>query len=209
MNRPLETAFMVGAPLALAILEIFHPDPHDLLRLDLKAWMVVHYLQIFLFPLAALALVLLVREQRGFAVGLCRVGAFVFGVTWVAFDTAAGVTTGILVGAAHASGTPEAWRAPIMAIWAHPIVGGGATPDSAPPLLAVAGSLAWLIGCLAAGFRLRRAGTSWIPGVLLAISAVSFSVFRTHAWPGGPIAFGGLAAAAAWVRFRPCPRALA
>jgi hypothetical protein len=106
MNRPAETAFMVGAPLALAVLEIFHPYAGDVLRLDLAPWMAVHYLQIFLFPLAALALVLLVRERRGVAAGLCRVGAFVFGVTWVAFDTAAGVTTGILVRAAQASGAP-------------------------------------------------------------------------------------------------------
>jgi hypothetical protein len=117
---------------------------------------------------------------------LCSVGAFVFGVTWVAFDTAAGVTTGILLQAAQASGSPEAWRAPVVAVRAHPIVAGVATPDSAPPLLAVAGSLAWSIGCLAAAFALRRAGRSWIPVVLLAISGVSF---------------GALAAAAAWLRW--------
>jgi hypothetical protein len=202
VNRRVETAFVVGAPLALAILELFHPHPDDLFRLDLKVWMIVHYLQIFLFPLAALALVVLVRDRRGFAASLCRAAAFVFGVTWVAFDTAAGVTTGILLQAAHASGAPEAWRASIMAVWAHPIVGGGATPDSAPPLLAVAGSLAWAVGTLAAAATLRRAGNSWTPVVLLVISAASFGVFRTHAWPGGPIAFGALAAAAAWTRWK-------
>jgi len=192
VNGRAETAFMVGASLAL--------PPRDILQLDLGAWMVVHYLQIVLFPLAALALSFLVRGRPGFAAGLCRVGAFLFGVTWVAFDTAAGVTTGLLVAAARASGAPDAWRPPIMTVWTHPIVGGGATPDSAPPLLAVAGSLAWMIGCLAAAFVLRRAGSSWIPVALLAISAVSFLVFRSHTWPGGPLAFGGLAAAAAWTR---------
>jgi hypothetical protein len=211
VNRRLEAVFVIGAPLALAVLEIFHPQPHDLFRLDLQAWMAVHYLQIVLFPLVALALAFLVRGQRGFAAGLCRLGAFVFGVTWIAFDTAAGVTTGILLQAAQASGSPEAWRAPVMAIWAHPIVGSGAMPDAAPPLLAVAGSLAWTIGCLAAAFALSRGGSSWVPAVLLVISGVSFLVFKTHAWPGGPIAFGALAAAAAWVRWtaRLCPRSRA
>jgi hypothetical protein len=202
MNPRVETAFVVGAPLTLAILELFHPHPHDLFSLDLKAWMAVHYLQILLFPLAALALVLLVRDARGFAASLCRTAAFVFAVTWVAFDTTAGVTTGILLQAAHASGAPEAWRAPIMAVWAHPIVGGGATPDSAPPLLAITGSLAWAVGTLAAAATLRRAGSSWIPVGLLVISSASFAVFKTHAPPGGPIAFGALAAAAAWVRWK-------
>ena len=202
MTRRAEAALVVGAPLMLAILEIFHPHPHDLFRLDLRAWMAVHYLQIVLFPLAALALMRLVRGRPGFAAGLCRVAAFVFGVTWIAFDSVAGVATGILLQAAHASGSPEAWRAPVTTIWAHPIVGGGATPDSSPPLLAVAGSLAWGIGSLAAAYTLRRAGSSWIPVGLLVISSVSFAVFKTHAPPGGPIAFGALAAAAAWVRWK-------
>src|SRR5215467_4701739 len=177
MNRHAETALVVGAPLALALLELYHPHPHDLFRLDLRAWVTVHYLQIVLFPLAALALALIVHGRRGFAAGLCRLGAYVFGVSWVAFDTAAGVTTGILLERAHASGAPESWRAAIMAIWEHPIVGAGATPDSAP-LLAVTGTIAWLVGCLAAALTLRSAGTSWIPTVLLAISGVSFLVFR-------------------------------
>ena len=197
-----ETALVVGAPLLLAILEIFHPHSHDLFRLDLRAWMAVHYLQIVLFPLTTLALMRLVRGRPGLAAGLCRVCAFVFGVTWIAFDSVAGVATGILLQAAHASGSPETWRAPVTTIWAHPIVGGGATPDSAPPLLAVAGSLAWGIGSLAAAYTLRRAGSSWIPVGLLVISSMSFAVFKTHAPPGGPIAFGALAAAAAWVRWK-------
>ena len=85
-----------------------------------------------------------------------------------------------------------------MAVWAHPIVGSGAVPDAGPPLLAVAGSLAWLVGCVAAAVALRRGGSSWIPVALLVISGASFFVFRTHAWPGGPIAFGALGIAAAW-----------
>jgi len=200
MNRHAETALVVGAPLALALLELYHPHPHDLFRLDLRAWMTVHYLQIVLFPLAALALARIVRDRRGFAAGLCRAGAFVFGVSWIAFDTAAGVTTGILLESARASGAPEAWRGAIMSIWEHPIVGAGASPGSAP-LLAVTGTFAWLVGCLAAALALRRAGTSWIPTVLLVISGVSFLAFRTHASPGGPLAFGALAAAAASLRW--------
>ena len=45
------------------------------------------------------------------------------------------------------------------------------------------------------------AGTSWGPVVLLVLSSASFGVFKTHAWPGGPIAFGAQAAAAAWMRW--------
>jgi hypothetical protein len=202
-QRFFETALIVGAPLALAILESFHPQPralanHDLLHLDqhLPTWLLVHYLQIVLFPLVALAMVVLVRNGSGIAVALCHVAMFVFAVSYVAFDTAAGVVTGILVQAAQASGTPEAWRAPVTEIWTHPIVGGA--PDTTP-VLAVVGTMAWTVGTLAAAVGIRRAGYSWIPVVFLIISAFGLFLFRTHAWPGGPVSFGALAAGGAWL----------
>src|SRR5262245_28307577 len=194
----LETVLVVGAPLALAVLELFHPHPHDVFQLDLQTWLVVHYLQLPLMPLAALAMTVLVRGRSGFAAAMCRTGMFVFAVTYTAFDTAAGLVTGVLVEAAHATGTQEAWRAPVMEVWTHPILGGA---PGTGPLLAVLGAVAWLLGALAAAVAVRRAGCSWTPVVLLVISALGLTVFRTHAWPGGPVTFGSLAAAAAWLRW--------
>src|SRR5262249_56825363 len=126
----LETVLVVGAPLALAILELFHPHPHDVFDLDLQTWLVVHYLQIPLMPLAALATVVLVRGRSGFDAALCRVGMFVFAVTYTAFDTAAGLVTGVLVKAAQATSTPEAWRAPGVEGLTPP--GPGAAPRAPP-----------------------------------------------------------------------------
>jgi hypothetical protein len=196
-QQVLVTVLVFGAPLALAILELFHPHPHDVFDLDLQTWLVVHYLQMPLMPLAALAAVVLVRGRSGFDAAICRVGMFTFAVTYTAFDTAAGIVTGVLVKAAHATGTPEAWRAPVMEVWTHPILGGA--PGSVP-LLAVLGAVAWLVGALAAAVAVRRAGCSWPPVVLLVVSALGLVVFRTHAWPGGPVTFGSLAAAAAWLQ---------
>ena len=50
MNQRVErrwpvTVLVVGAPLLLAVLEVFHPHPGDLLKLDVRTWLVVHYLQ--------------------------------------------------------------------------------------------------------------------------------------------------------------------
>jgi hypothetical protein len=139
-RRVFETVLTIGAPLSLAVVESFHPHPHDLLDVDVQRWLAVHYLKILLFPLTALAVSVLVRGYGGIAAAVCRLGMFVFGVSYVAFDTAAGVTTDILVKAAHASGAPESWRIPIDAIWKHPIMGG--SPLVAAPLLAVQGSVA-------------------------------------------------------------------
>ena len=198
LHRPmLETGLAVGAPLSLAVVELFHPHPHDVFRLDLRAWLLVHYLQIPLFPLAALAALALVRGLSGFAVALGRVGMFVFATTYAAFDTAAGLVTGVLVQAARATSTPAAWQGPVFAVWTHPILGGA---RGSVPLFAVLGSVAWLVGVLAVAVAVRRAGCSWTPVVLLVVSALGLLVFRTHAWPGGPVTFGSLAAAAAWLQ---------
>jgi hypothetical protein len=122
----------------------------------------------------------------------------VFAVSYVAFDTAAGVVTGVLVHSARITDAPEAWRAPILAVWDHTVIGG--TADGAPAL-AVIGTMAWLVGTLSASVALRRAGQSWPPTLALIASAFGLLVFRTHAWPGGPLTFGALALAAATTRW--------
>jgi len=189
--------FVVGVPLLLAVVELFHPHPGDLLNVDVKTWLAVHYLQIALFPLSALAVVMLVRGRTGIAAGLCRVAMFIFAVTYVAFDTAAGVVTGILVEAAKSSRDEGAWRGAIDAVWTDPIVGG--SPLIGVPFLAVLGSVALSVGAVAAAVALKRVGSSWGPIILLAISGFGIGIFKTHAWPGGPLTFGGIAIAAAWL----------
>ena len=186
----------IVAPLLLAIVELFHPHPHDLLNLDLTRWMAVHYLQLPLFPLAAWAEYSLVAGG-GLAANICRFAMGAFAVSYVAFDTAAGVVTGVLVQSARTTGAPETWRAPIMAVWDHAVIGGS---SDAAPALAVIGTMAWLVGSLSAAVALRRAGQSWLPTTALIASALGLLVFRTHAWPGGPLTFGALALAAATTR---------
>ena len=113
-RRICELALILGAPLILAIVECFHPHPHDLLELDVQTWLWVHYAQIPLFPLAALAVVELVRGRTGI------------------------------------------------------------------PAIALS------VGTVAAGITLKSTGSSWGPVVLLVLSGFGISIFRTHAWPGGP-----------------------
>jgi len=193
-----EIVLIVGAPLVLAAVECFHPHPQDLLDLNVQKWLVIHYAQIPLFPLSALAVSALVRSRAGIAAILCRVAMFVFAISYTAFDTAAGVVTGILIKAAHKSGTPDAWRASIDAVWTHPVMGGSPLLVP-PPFLAVLGGVALSVGTVAAGVSLKRAGSSLAPVVLLALAGFGISVFRTHAWPGGPLTFGGLAVAGGWL----------
>jgi hypothetical protein len=97
LRRLWEAALIVGAPLLLAIVELFHPHPHDLLELNVSAWLWVHYAQIPLFPLSALAIATLVHDRGDLAAILCRGAMSIFAISYTAFDTAAGVVTGILV----------------------------------------------------------------------------------------------------------------
>ena len=184
-----------AAPAALAILEIFHPHPgHHLLALDVRSWLVVHYLQVPLFAMSAFSVASLVHTQTGLPAQLCRMALFVFALCFVVFDTAAGLVVGSLVEAAHASGRPDAWRAPINAVWTHPILGG-----TNHPLLALAGRLALFVGTMSAGVSLHHEGRAWRAIGLLALSGSVMHVFPGHSWPGGPLTFGTMAVAIAWL----------
>lgn len=185
-----------AAPAALAILELFHPHPgHHLLALDVRTWLTVHYIQLPLFALSAFSVAALVDAQTGVAARLCRAAMFVFALCFVVFDTAAGLVVGSLVEAAHASGRPDAWQAPIHVVWTHPIFGG-----TNHPLLALLGRVALSVGTVSAAVSLYRAGHSWRPVLLLALAGCVMYVFPGHSWPGGPLTFGSMAVAIAWLR---------
>ncbi|MBP1475403.1 hypothetical protein J7I44_13905 [Frateuria sp. MAH-13] len=195
-----ELIAVAGAPALLAILEIFHPHPDDLMALDVHTWLLVHYCQVPLFALSALAVARLVRSRADAPAMVCRVALFVFAMSFIVFDTAAGIVVGSLVEVAHASASPATWRAPVEAIWTHPILGG---TDS--PILAIAGRVALSIGTLAAALSLWRAGRPWAPALLLALSGCVLNVVHSHSWPGGPLTFGGIALAAAWLQWTRWP----
>ena len=40
-QRLADIALVVGAPLSLAIVELFHPHPHDLFKLNVQTWLAV------------------------------------------------------------------------------------------------------------------------------------------------------------------------
>jgi len=193
------TFVSIGAPLTLAVVEIFHPHPHDLFQLDLRTWLIVHYLQIPLFPLSALAVVMLLRGLPGIAAWFTRVAMFIFAISFVAFDTAAGVVTGILLQAAKSTSAPEQWQPAVMAVWRHPVIGGA---PGTSPLLAILGSVAWSLGTTAAAWVVWRRRGSLVAAILLVVSGLGLSIFKTHAWPGGPVSFGALSLAAAWLEWQ-------
>ncbi len=74
----------------------------------------------------------------------------------------------------------------------------GGMPGTGPNF-AVLGAVALSVGAIAAGVTLKRAGYSWPPVAVLVASSFGITIFQTHAWPGGPVTFGGFALASAWL----------
>lgn len=194
-TRVRKALVIAAAPAALALLELFHPHPgHHLLALDVGTWLTVHYVQLPLFALAAFSVASLVDTQTGIPAKVCRAALFVFAMCFVVFDTAAGLVVGSLVEAANASGRPGAWQAAIHVVWTHPVFGG-----ADHPLLALLGRVALSVGTVSAALSLYRADHPWRPVILLGLSGCVMYVFPGHSWPGGPLTFGSMAVAVAWL----------
>ena len=93
----LRRVVLLGAPLALAILEIFHPErPSNASEaVEQGVWfMWFHFIQVPLIGLIALALYLLTDGLEGRAVIVSRWAIGIFAVFFSAYDAAAGIGTG-------------------------------------------------------------------------------------------------------------------
>jgi hypothetical protein len=93
----LRRVVLLGAPLALALLEIFHPErPTSATEaVEQGVWfMWFHFIQVPLIGLIALAVYLLTDGLEGRAASVSRWAIGVFAVFFSAYDAAAGIGTG-------------------------------------------------------------------------------------------------------------------
>jgi hypothetical protein len=105
-------AFLIGVPLAWAVLLLFHPlgggEVYDDLRDEVTRWQVVHVGTLFFIGLMGLAVYLLVRDLPGTAARVSRWAAAVFVLFYGAWEAVAGLTVGALV--QYTNGLPAAER---------------------------------------------------------------------------------------------------
>lgn len=201
MSSSARRLIVIGAPIALAVLELWHPlfasDAGESLLPIADRWLVVHLLQLPLFALLGVALYLLVDGLSGVAPAVARIGAIVFAALYAAFDGVAGIATGVLAREANRLGPVEraTVEGAIDALFTDGIVGGASS------LLAVTASLAWLVAALAVALSLRRAGVHRVAVVLVALSALLFPLGHTP--PNAQLALGCFAAGAALAEFGP------
>lgn len=201
MGRGGRLLVVIGAPIALAVLELWHPlfaaHADESLLPVADRWLAVHLLQLPLFALLAMSVHLLVSDIAGLAATVARLGAIAFGALYAAFDAVAGIATGVLAREANSVGPIEraSFEAAIDALFTDAWVGGEGS------VLAVTASLAWFVAALAAALALRRAGVHRVAVVLVALSAVLFPLGHTP--PNAQLALGCLAAGAVLAEFGP------
>lgn len=179
-----ELAFLIGVPLAWAVLLLFHPggegdqiyqDLHD----KVTRWMVVHVGMMLFIPLFAAVVVILVRGVDGTAALVSRIGLVLFVVFYGAFELLQGIGVGTLVN--EIKGFPqvdEATRADLVQAFAeHPL---GANLG----VFGSIGGLGLVVAMIAAGIALRRhAGAPLAVVVLLGLSGF---LIGAHPPPFGP-----------------------
>jgi hypothetical protein len=185
---------LLGAPLALTLLEIFHPPkPSDASEaVEQAVWfMWFHIIQVPLIGLIALAVYLLTEGLEGQAVSVSRWAIGVFAVFFSAYDAAAGIGTGYAMRSAQTF-SAEGRAAVYEAVKDLPLI-------SLPFSLSVVGTLAWVVALIAAAIALRRAGASRGPFILLILTGVF--LMGGHPYPAGTLAFGCFFLAAAWLEF--------
>src|SRR5215207_1483070 len=116
---------LLGTPLVLTVLMLFHPSPYDEVAGELLPiagwWIALHTIGFILFALMGVALWLLTAGLEGVVATLSRVAAVVFALFYDAGDAIAGISTGILARSAEVGALGE--RAAVEAIqtlWADP-----------------------------------------------------------------------------------------
>jgi hypothetical protein len=187
MRQPLsrrEVAFVLGVPVAWAILLLFHPGGEaDTIYLNLQdevdRFLVVHIGMLIFIPLFAAAVYVLIRNLEGTAARVSRIALIPFVIFYGAFETLQGIGVGTLVN--ELNGLPQVDQATREDL----------TQDFAENYLfrdfgvfVSIGNIALVTAMIAAGVGLRNhAGAPLSVPILLGISPFLISA---HPPPYGP-----------------------
>jgi hypothetical protein len=203
-----QLAFLIGVPLAWALLLLFHPtgegeaityaDVWD----EVTRWLIVHIGMVVFIPLMAGAVYLLVRGIESTAARVCRIALVFFVVFYGAFEVLVGVGTGILVDDINGLAAGDrAAAAPLVEQFNDNVLIRGPVG-----VFTSIGSVAFITAAIAAGVALRReAGAPLAVGVLLGLSGFLITAHPPPYGPAGLVLF--MAAVLVFVRSQEVRRA--
>lgn len=201
---------IVLPPALLAILEFFHASGHmnavyEVLAPQIDRWLVVHFLQLILFPLTAWSVYALSQyieqrspaEKRSLAFSkTIAIAMAIYGIGFASFDSIAGIGTGILI--KDSLEMIEIFKStPDAPADFEPIVNEMVQSYYHAPsvrLIFHISKFAAILGFALTAQNLHRYGYGWFPVIMLA--GACYGVTKTHAPPYGPITYGLIFAAA-------------
>ena len=182
---PLRRALLLTPPFALAVLEVFHPQPdfNAQALLDASSWFAwFHVIQLVLTGLVAMSVLLLAADYGRSTAWTTRLGIGVFLVFFSAYDTLAGIGTGLAMRSARGlSAAQQEGVFTVVKDWP------GVGPVFA---LSILGTLGWVVAVGTLALAARRLGASRLEWIALALAAVF--LLGGHPFPQGTLAFGSL-----------------
>jgi hypothetical protein len=191
LPQPLRRALLLIPPLALAVLEVFHPQPDFSVQglLDASRWFAwFHVIQLVLTGLVALSVLLLAADYGRASTWTTRLGIGVFLVFFSAYDTLAGIGTGLAMHSARdLSAAQQEGVFTVVKDWP------GVSPVFA---LSIVGTLGWVVAVGALALAARRLGASRPEWIAIGLAAVF--LMGGHPFPQGTLAFGSLFVAVAF-----------
>jgi len=179
-----EAAFVIGVPIAWAILLLFHPGGEgDSIYAEIQdettEMLVVHVGMLIFIPLFAIAVYLLLRGIDSIHATVARWALIPFVVFYSAWESLQGIANGILVD--EANGLAEADRGAAAALIQDFAESPLATDFG---VFAILGSLALVVVGITMGLALRDAGgPNWSPAVF----GIAALLISGHPPPFGPI----------------------
>jgi len=185
----LRRLLLLGPPLGLAVLEIFHPQPDENAQalMDVATWFITfHAIQLALTGLVALSVLLLADSFGRASAWMTRLGIGVFLVFFSAYDTVAGIGTGLAMRSArNLSAVQQEGVFDVVKDW----------PALGPPFaLSIIGTLGWALALGALALAARRQGAPRREWIVIGLAAVC--LLGGHPFPAGTLAFGSLFVAA-------------
>jgi len=192
-RRPGRWLLLVATPILLGVLFLIHPDGSGgldgLLPLE-DTWLFLHVAMLPLLGLLGVTFYLLLDGYAGTVATVGRAGVAIYMTFYIAFETIAGIATGLLVHEAHA--LPAEQQEGVAAA-----VDALAAPSMA---LGALGSLGALVAVVAIGVLLRRSGAPMVPVVLL--GGAPFATVFHAGTPLDAVGMGLFLVGVTWIELR-------
>ena len=189
MPTVLRRVLLLVPPLALAVLEIFHPQPDENAQalMDVATWFAAfHVIQLGLTGFVAVSVLLLADSFGRANDWVTRVGIGAFLVFFSAYDAIAGIGTGLAMRSARELSVAQQQGVfDVVKDW----------PALGPPFaFSIIGTLGWGLAVGALALAARRAGAPRREWTFIGLAAVF--LLGGHPFPFGTLAFGSFFVAA-------------